>query len=122
MSRQIHPLFVVIVTALTFSAELPAQEARIRVTSAEEMPHHTYSMTGSASELVQNDVQFAAFAKRLEADLRADLTNYEIADRATLKRFYGTLSSLALLMGFKQTIPPTFKNRRNVTTWSTFRI
>jgi hypothetical protein len=53
----------------------------------------------SATALVQNDAQFEALASALETDLRSDLAAYEIADRSTLKEYYGTLGTLALIAG-----------------------
>jgi subtilisin family serine protease len=53
----------------------------------------------SATALVEDDAQFAALATQLEADLEDDLARYQIGDRATLKDYYGTLASLALIDG-----------------------
>jgi subtilisin family serine protease len=84
---------------LLLPVQLPAQDARIRITTADELPRHTYPVPESAARLVEDDAQFAALAARLTADLRGDLDRYEIADRATLKQYYSTLGTLALLDG-----------------------
>jgi subtilisin family serine protease len=76
-----------------------AQEGRIRITTADELPRHTYPVPESAARLLEDDAQFAALAARLAADLRGDLDRYDIGDRATLKEYYSTLGTLALLDG-----------------------
>ena len=73
-----------------------APPARMPVDRVEDLPQHRYAVPTTATELVRDDPQFAAFAQRLEADLRADLAAYDIRDRATLKSYYGTLSQIAL--------------------------
>lgn len=90
-----------LLAALLVLIPLPAvaQGERIRVTTAEELPRHTYPVPESAARLLEDDAQFATLAAKLAADLRGDLDRYEIADRATLKQYYSTLGSLALLGG-----------------------
>lgn len=73
--------------------------ARTRIESAEQLPRHVYPVTTSAVALFQDQAQFTALAKQLQADLRADLTAYEIRDLSTLKSYYGTLSNIALQRG-----------------------
>jgi subtilisin family serine protease len=72
---------------------------RIRIDSADQLPRHSYAVPESATRLVEDEAQFAALAGELQADLRSDLARYEIEDRATLKEYYSTLGSLALLQG-----------------------
>jgi len=76
---------------------LPTQQARQRVETADQLPRHVYSVTTTARSLLDDSAQFAALARQLDADLRADLAAYDIRDRATLKNYYGALSNLALL-------------------------
>jgi subtilisin family serine protease len=80
-------------------AQEPPSAARTRIETADQLPRHAYPVPESATALVEDDAQFAALAADLEADLVADLAKYEIGDRATLKEYYGTLSSLALIGG-----------------------
>jgi subtilisin family serine protease len=94
-------LMVVLLLAaprLAVPVQLLAQD-RIPVTKAEDLPRHTYPVPETAARLLEEDAQFAALAARLAADLRGDLDRYDIRDRATLKQFYSTLGSLALLDG-----------------------
>lgn len=74
-------------------------DSRIRIETADQLPRHEYRVPESASALVEVEAQFAAFAEELRNDLRTDLQRYEIRDRATLKDYWGTLGSLALIDG-----------------------
>jgi subtilisin family serine protease len=99
MSKYIPVRPLIACLLLLLPVQLPAQDARIRITTADGLPRHTYQVPESATRLVEDDAQFAALAARLTADLRGDLDRYDIADRATLKQYYSTLGSLALLDG-----------------------
>jgi subtilisin family serine protease len=90
---------LIAVLLMILPIRLSAQDGRIRITSADDLPRYTYSVPESATRLLEDDVHFAALAAKLAADLRGDLDRYEIADRATLKQFYSTLGSIALLDG-----------------------
>jgi hypothetical protein len=74
-----------------------SKAARTKVERSEQLPIHVYAVTTTAAALLEDDKQFAALARALERDLRADLATYDIQDMATLKSYYGTLSNLALL-------------------------
>jgi hypothetical protein len=99
MSDHIPVRLLIILLLLVVPVRLAAQDARIPITSAQELPRHTYPVPESATRLLEDDAQFAALAAKLATDLRGDLDRYAIADRATLKQFYSTLGSLALLDG-----------------------
>ena len=72
---------------------------RVRLESANQLPQHRYPIRESAAKLLVDDAQFGIFAETLEADLRSDLAQYEITDESTLKDYYSTLGSLALIEG-----------------------
>jgi subtilisin family serine protease len=72
-------------------------DAKIPVQSLDDLPRHSYPVTLSVTELLDSPAQFAEFCGRVRADLEADLEAYDIQDRATLQRLYGTLSTIALL-------------------------
>jgi hypothetical protein len=103
MPRVALTSFVALAILLGHPMVLRAQDGpqpeKIRVESADQLPRHTYPVPESATALVEDDAQFAALATKLEADLKADLAKYEIGDRSTLKEYYGTLASLALIEG-----------------------
>ncbi|MEZ4386732.1 MAG: S8 family serine peptidase [Candidatus Krumholzibacteriia bacterium] len=71
--------------------------ARVKVTSLDQLPQHTYPVSGTALELFEDDAAFAAFAAQVRQDLEADLARYELDDAATLKGWYDALANLALL-------------------------
>jgi subtilisin family serine protease len=99
MSKYIPVRLLITLLLLVLPRGLAAQDRRIPITSADDLPRHTYVVPQSATRLLEDDAQFAALAVKLAADLRENLERYEIADRATLKQFYSTLGSLALLEG-----------------------
>jgi subtilisin family serine protease len=83
--------------ALVEAQERPRQ--RVRVERAADLPRHAYPLATTAGALLDDTLQFNVLARQLEADLRSDLATYIIADVATLKQYYGTLSALALVRG-----------------------
>lgn len=107
MSRRLSRSFFTVALALVALPAAPALAqrqtqsrttgARVKVERADQLPPHVYAISTTATALLQDEKQFAAFARPLEADLRADLATYDIQDRATLKSYYGTLADLALL-------------------------
>ncbi len=72
------------------------QSTRLKVERSDQLPRHSYRISTTATALFQDDQQFAALAQQVAADLRADLTTYDIQDHATLKSYYGILGNLAL--------------------------
>ena len=72
---------------------------KIPITSLDQLPQHTYPIATSASELLQDDAAFAAFAAAVRADLENDLNRYQLDDTATLQDWYGALANLAILDG-----------------------
>jgi len=77
---------------------LSAQETtKQKITKLDDLPRHSYKITGKVSEMVNSDEAFGAFAAELRANLEETLKNYEISDKTTLKNIYGTLLTLDLL-------------------------
>jgi hypothetical protein len=72
---------------------------KIEVTKQDDLPRHTYEVTGTVTELVQSPEAFAPFAAAVRADMEADLETYEIKDPTTLSGLHGTLLSLDILEG-----------------------
>ncbi|MHB8079656.1 MAG: hypothetical protein ACYDIE_10445, partial [Candidatus Krumholzibacteriia bacterium] len=75
---------------------------KLPVRSLEDLPRHTYPVTGKVSELIRDDARFAAFCAAVRADLEADLARYDVRDVAALRRFDNTLLSLDLCEGRDQ--------------------
>ena len=101
--RSIAPLLLLASACASHGAPVNASEpatvrpaARQRVESADQLPRHSYPISTTATALFQDEKQFAAFAQHVAADLRADLSKYDIQDHATLKSYYGMLSNVAL--------------------------
>lgn len=77
---------------------VPAPAAgKIRVTSAADLPVHSYALSGKASALIEDPAQVRALAAAVKADILADLAKYDITDRPTLRGQYGTLLLIAML-------------------------
>ena len=72
-------------------------EGRIKVSSAADLPAHTYVVTSKARPLAEDPGVVLALAAAVSADTAADLARYDIADRATLRGLYTTLLTAAML-------------------------
>jgi hypothetical protein len=72
---------------LLLAATVPGPStAKARVTSQADLPRFSYSVKGSASELLQADDQtFNAFAAKVRADLERVLGELDIEDKSTLR-------------------------------------
>jgi subtilisin family serine protease len=61
--------------------------AKKKVSNQSDLPRFTYPMTRPASDLVQADAAtFNAFAAKVKADLDSIFSDYDIEDKATLRR------------------------------------
>jgi hypothetical protein len=74
-------------------------EDRIPVKTADDLPRHTYTLAGKASDVLRSEEQFGALARQVRTDVEADFAKYDIQDTATLQRLHGVLLSLDLLEG-----------------------
>lgn len=73
--------------------------AKKKIASIDDLPRHTYKVTGTLTELITQEKVFKPFAARVRADIEKDLEDYEIEDKTTLKDFYGVLINLDMLSG-----------------------
>ena len=87
--------------AFVFSIVQPAlgQQAKKKVETAEQLPVHSYPVSGKASDLLNDDAAFARLTSALQKDLISDLQNYDIEDKSTLKKYYNSLMQIAYLTG-----------------------
>ena len=76
-----------------------AATEKIPVVSQDDLPRHTYPVSGTASELIESPEAFAPWAKAVRATLEADLEKYDIRDRSSLQGYLNTLSVLDLIAG-----------------------
>jgi subtilisin family serine protease len=72
------------------TSSLFAQE-KIKIKKPDDLPRHTYKVTGKVIDLVKSDEEFAKFADLVHKDIEADLAKFEIEDKTTLKRLHGLL-------------------------------
>lgn len=77
-------------------AHRKASGARMKVERAVDLPRHYYRVSTTVTAIFEDNAQFAALAQQVAADLRADLSKYDIRDHATLASYYTTLAELAL--------------------------
>lgn len=80
-------------------AQARVQAPRTPITKVSDLPPHVYTIQGKPSEVVQDPKATLALATQVEKDLKADLDHYDIQDKTALKRFYGSLATIALLKG-----------------------
>jgi subtilisin family serine protease len=70
------------------------------VNSQSDLPRFTYSVKGSASELVQaENATFEVFAKKVQADLDTIFRDYDIKDKSTLRALLSAKLDLQILAG-----------------------
>ncbi|UCG92794.1 MAG: S8 family serine peptidase, partial [candidate division WOR-3 bacterium] len=70
-----------------------------KIESIDDLPRHTYKVTGTLTELITHEIAFKPFAAQVRADIEQDLETYEILDKTTLKTFYRILVRLDMLAG-----------------------
>jgi subtilisin family serine protease len=74
-----------------------------RVSNQSDLPRFTYSVTGSASDLVEaDDATFNAFAAKVKADLDSIFRDYDIEDKATLRSLLSARLNLQVAAGENQ--------------------
>lgn len=92
-----------VAAAVTTVAAAQGTAVKKKVTSDADLPRYSYPVTGTASGLLQaDDATFDAFTRKLGADVDATLANYEIADKATLRKLLGAQASVRMLEGDRQ--------------------
>ena len=69
------------------------------VKTADDLPRHTYTIAGKASEFLVSDKPFADFVAKVKANTEADLAKYDIQDKTTLQSYYQLLQQIALFQG-----------------------
>jgi len=74
-----------------------APPAKKIVSSAEDLPRHTYKVTEAPSLIINDEAAFKDLAAQVRQDTAADLEQYDIKDRTALKDYKGILMNLAML-------------------------
>jgi hypothetical protein len=83
---------------LAVTPSLFGQE-KIKIKKPDDLPRHTYKVTGKVIDLVKSDEAFARFADLVRKDVEADLARFEIEDKTTLTRLHRLLLMLDVLAG-----------------------
>ncbi len=74
-----------------------------KVSNQSDLPRFTYPVSQPASELVQADAaSFNAFARKVEADLDTIFRNFEIEDKAAIRRLLSARLDIQELTGQNQ--------------------
>jgi subtilisin family serine protease len=89
-----------IIALLWFQAVPTSASEKRKVSNSDDLPRFTYPVKGSATELLQANVDvFHAFAVKVGADLDTMFRDYDIQDKATLRELLGAKLSLQQLDG-----------------------
>ncbi len=75
---------------------------KVPVDSLDDLPVHSYELTGTVMELLENPAAMADLRAQVRQDVESDLATYAITDEATLQGMYGRLVTLNLVEGRDQ--------------------
>ncbi len=113
--KTIHKLFAVALFAGSVFSGAVAQaqtDSRIPVKTQDDLPRHTYKITGKSLDLLKDDAKFNALLDQALADALGDLQKYKIEDPSTLRAYYDFLQMGYQLKGdFNQSLAYTEKAR-----------
>lgn len=84
------------------------------ITSADQLPKHTYRVTVDITTLVTDAKVFNPFAARVREDIEQELDAFEIRDLSTVKDYIDTLVSLDFLAGNLEAGQRGLKKRRTM--------
>ena len=81
------------------AAAVGADTTRPVIEKQDDLPRHTYTVTGQATALYTSETrdQLLTLAKAIQADIENDLATYDIRDDNTVQGFYAVLGTVALL-------------------------
>jgi subtilisin family serine protease len=85
--------------ALAEAKESPPAAEKVKISSRDELPKHTYPLQGTVAELLADQEAFDRFKDRYRRDLEADLDKYQIEDPDALQGIFGRLAVVYLLDG-----------------------
>ena len=74
-------------------------QGKKRIDKAADLPRFSYKLDGSIEDMVRDDVKFKPFAGEVRRDLESVLAQYDIEDKATLRRILSELAQLDILDG-----------------------
>ena len=70
-----------------------SQQSKIPVKTSDDLPRHTYKVSGTAVDILSDPMQFDPLLDQWIADLENDLQKYEIPDTMTLREYHLRLSN-----------------------------
>jgi len=70
----------------------PATGAKIKVRTADDLPRHTYAISGKTLDILKDPAKFNPIVDKLVADALRDLETYDISDPTALQGYYELLS------------------------------
>jgi subtilisin family serine protease len=70
----------------------PTASDKIKVTTADDLPRHTYAISGKTLDILNDPAKFDPIVDKLIADALRDLETYDISDPTTLQAYYELLS------------------------------
>ena len=76
-----------------------SSEVKQKIEKLDDLPRHTYKIDMKATEFIDNDAALMKLAAEVKKDLEDDLAKFEIEDKTTLKDYYASLGTIALLEG-----------------------
>ena len=93
------PLLTLALTGPAFAQAPAPVPAKTKITTAADLPVHTYTITSKNRPLAEDPAVVSALAAAVTKDITGDLAQYDISDRSTLREMYLTLEKAALLQG-----------------------
>ena len=84
-------ILALLLAGFSLAAAEEASTEKIKITSLDELPVHTYPLEGTVADLMDVPRKMTALRKQFRADIESDVATYEITDVATLKGFYQNL-------------------------------
>ena len=104
------------------SATSSAQPAKKVVKSITDLPVHTYTIEGKASEFLLSDAPFKAFVEQVKANVEADLATHDIQDATTLRAYEMLRMQIAALEGRWSEVPGYIERARALETKESSRL
>ncbi len=83
--------FILVVCLIGFNYFASGQ-SKIKISKADDLPRRTIDLKGNVKEIYNNDAAITKIADLIYANALADLSTYDIGDKATLSGYYSILS------------------------------
>ena len=92
-------LIAIALSACATHQTVATQEGKQVITSAEQVPRHSYAVQPDVRKLLLDNDRSDRLMQALEKDLTADLGAYDIRDAATLQEYHKALAAIDFLRG-----------------------